>query len=100
MSGQRFLIITLVIMFFALQYRLWVGEGSFAEVKQLKDEIKAQKLEIKRMQAENLELQAEIKDLRTGLDAVEERARNELGMIREGEVYLHIVAPEANTDAD
>lgn len=87
-------------MFFALQYRLWVGEGSFAEVKHLKDEISRQKLELKRMQQDNLELQAEIQDLKTGQDAIEERARNELGMIREGEIFFQVVTPESDKHAD
>ena len=87
-------------MFFALQYRRWVGEGSYAEVKHLKDEISRQKLELKRMRQENLELQAEIEDLKTGQDAIEERARNELGMIREGEIFFQVVEPESDKHAD
>ena len=87
-------------MFFSLQYRLWVGEGSYAEVKHLKDEISRQKLDLKKMQQENLELQAEIEDLKKGLDAIEERARTELGMIKKGEVYLQILDPQTAADAD
>lgn len=97
---MRLLIIILVLMFFSLQYRLWVGEGSYAEVKHLTDEIVRQKLELKEMQQENLELQAEIEDLKNGLDAIEERARTELGMIKKGEVYLQIVEPESADYAD
>ena len=87
-------------MFLALQYRLWVGEGSYAEVRHLQDQIASQKLELKAMQQENLELRAEIDDLKNGLDAIEERARTELGMIREGEVYFQIVEPESGSDED
>jgi cell division protein FtsB len=87
-------------MFFSLQYRLWVGEGSFAEVKHLEEQIANQKLDLKKMQQENLELQAEIEDLKAGLDAVEERARTELGMTRQGEIYFQIVEPRAELNED
>jgi len=50
------------------------------------------------MQQENLELRAEIDDLKDGLGAIEERARNELGMIRKGETYFQIVEPESGDD--
>lgn len=97
---MRVLIFIFVLMFFALQYRLWVGEGSYAEVKHLKTEIAKQKSDLKRMQQENLELQAEIQDLKQGLGAIEERARLELGMIREGEIYFQIVEPETGQHED
>lgn len=83
-------------MLVSLQYRLWVGEGSYAEVKHLENEITQQKLELIKMQQENLELRAEIDDLKKGLDAIEERARTELGMIRQGEVFIQIVEPQVN----
>ena len=85
-------------MLVALQYRLWVGEGSYAEVRHLKDEIARQQLELRQMHQQNIELQAEIKDLKKGVNAIEERARSELGMIRDGEVYLQIVEPEGVTN--
>ena len=97
---MRLITFILVLMFLALQYRLWVGEGSYAEVRHLQDQIARQKLELKAMQQENLELRAEIDDLKNGLDAIEERARTELGMIREGEVYFQIVEPESGSDED
>ncbi len=84
---MRLLIVILLMMFLALQYRLWIGEGSFAEVSYLKQEIALQKQE----------LRAEIEDLKDGLDAVEERARNQLGMIKKGEVYFQIIESE-NSD--
>jgi cell division protein FtsB len=73
-----------------LQYRLWVGDGSFAEVSALRREIRAQRDDIDRMKRRNQALQAEVDDLRRGLDAIEGRARSELGMIREGEIFYQI----------
>jgi len=94
----RILIVLLLLAFFSLQYRLWVGEGSYAEVKHLQKEIDNQRQDLKSMQQENLELRAEIDDLKDGLGAIEERARNELGMIRKGETYFQIVEPESGDD--
>ncbi len=94
---MRLLIVILLMMFLALQYRLWIGEGSFAEVSYLKQEIALQKQELQKMQQQNQELRAEIEDLKDGLDAVEERARNQLGMIKKGEVYFQIIESE-NSD--
>ena len=90
---MRILLIFLLLVFFALQYRLWVGEGSYAEVVHLQNEIAVKKQDLKRMQQENMQLRAEIEDLKSGLAAIEERARNDLGMVKEGEVYFQIVDP-------
>jgi cell division protein FtsB len=89
----RFLLALLLLIFLALQYRLWVGEGSYAEVRHLQQEIANRKVELERMEKENQELRAEIEDLKKGLEAIQERARSELGMIKEGETYFQIVEP-------
>jgi cell division protein FtsB len=88
---MRILIAVLVVLLILLQYRLWVGEGSLAEVHTLRKEIETQKAELERLRQRNLALQAEVNDLKQGLDAIEERARSELGMIREGEIFLQII---------
>jgi cell division protein FtsB len=95
---MRILIAVLVVLLILLQYRLWVGEGSLAEVHTLRQEIEAQKAELERLRQRNLALQAEVNDLKQGLDAIEERARSELGMIREGEIFLQIIAPTKETE--
>ncbi len=91
---MRVLIGILFVLFLWLQYRLWVGEGSLAEVYNLRREIDQQQLELERMKQRNQVLEAEVRDLKTGLEALEERARTELGMIREGEVYYQVVEPD------
>ena len=90
---MRILLVFLLLIFFALQYRLSVGEVSYAEEVHLQNDIDLKKQDLDRMQKENRQLRAEIEDLKSGLAAVEERARNDLGMIKEGEVYFQIVAP-------
>lgn len=91
------------ILFFLLillQYHLWVGEGSLAEVQSLKKEIALQKEELAAFRRRNDALQAEVDDLKKGLEAIEARARNELGMIRSGEVFYQIVEPEKTQQTD
>jgi cell division protein FtsB len=88
---MRLLIVLLLALVGFLQYRLWVGEGSLAEVYSLKQEIAARETELEQLASRNRELQAEVNDLRTGLDALEERARGELGMIKPGEIFLQVI---------
>lgn len=77
-----------------------MGEGSFAEVKHLQREIARQNQDLDQMEKENQQLRAEIADLKKGQEAIEERARSDLGMIREGETYFQIVEPGNNADND
>lgn len=88
---MRLLIVALVMLLAVLQYRLWVGEGSLAEVHGLKQEIAVQESELERLRVRNRELQAEVDDLRTGVEALEERARGELGMIKPGEIFIQVI---------
>jgi cell division protein FtsB len=97
----RLLVGVLLLVLAALQYRLWVGEGSLAEVRQLQLQIAAQQTELVDLRERNAALQAEVEDLRGGLEAVEARARGELGMIREGETFFQVIESVAqpNTPA-
>ncbi len=88
---MRIVIGILIVLLLLLQYRLWVGEGSLAEVYALRKEVQAQKAELDAMQQRNNALRAEVQDLKKGLDAIEERARSELGMIRDKEEFYQIV---------
>lgn len=79
-----------LILLTGLQYRLWVGEGSLAQVTQLKQEISEQAQVNEQLFERNRVLSAEVKELKQGLETVEERARHELGMIREGETLFQL----------
>ncbi len=94
MRGLIFILSALLIF---LQYRVWVGEGSLAEVSNLKHEIALQKEESLRLKQRNQALQAEVADLRSGLGAIEERARSELGMVKEGEIFYQVIEPKAES---
>ena len=90
----RIVIAILFLMLITLQYRLWVGEGSLAEVYSLRQEIKVQKETLAGLRKRNQALQAEVADLKKGLEAIEERARSELGMIRKDEVFYQVIEPD------
>lgn len=94
---MRWLVLILALLLGWLQYRLWFGEGSLEEVAELRREIASQREEIERLRARNAALAAEVEDLRDGLDALEERARSELGMLKEGEFFLQLIDPPPTT---
>lgn len=81
----------LIVILAGLQYRIWVGEGSLAEVWRLTQRIEAQSAENTELQQRNQRLHAEVLDLKQGMEAIEERARRELGMIAKNEVFYQIV---------
>jgi cell division protein FtsB len=88
---------TLLLMLVALaasSYRLWVSDDGMREVWRLGAAQQAQSEENVALKARNDALEAEVRDLKEGLDAVEERARQELGMTREGETFFQVVEPE------
>jgi cell division protein FtsB len=88
---MRWLVLLLLLAFGALQYRLWVGDGSLEELHTLRQQIADYKAEIAQMKARNRALLAEVEDLKHGQSAIEERARSELGMIKQGEVFLQVI---------
>jgi cell division protein FtsB len=88
---MRILIGVLLFLLLVLQYRLWVGEGSLAEVHSLREQVELQKQELEAMRRKNEALQAEVQDLKQGQEAVEERARHELGMARKDETFYQVI---------
>lgn len=84
----------LIFTLLVLQYRLWVGDGSLANVVKLHREIARQQAENEGLRERNHLLAAEVDALKHGDDAIEERARSEMGMIREGETFYMIVDDE------
>lgn len=74
-----------------LQYPLWLGDGGLLSLWKLRQEISAQKTENTRLRERNLALEAEVRDLQEGHEALEERARAELGMVRRGETFYQMI---------
>ena len=84
-------LLTLVIW---LQYKVWLQDGGIPETLQLEQEIEQVQGEVKSLKERNASLDAEVKDLKKGFDAIEERARSEMGMLKEGEVYYQVIEPK------
>jgi cell division protein FtsB len=83
--------IFLLLLALVLQYQLWFGSGSLIKVWQLRRAIAAQQAENQSLQDRNDALEAEVRDLKQGTEAIEERARTELGMIKDGETFYQVV---------
>lgn len=83
--------IVLIVILALLQWRLWAGDGGVMELRALEQSLARQQAENEQLQQRNRMLENEILDLKNGLEAIEERARSELGMIREGETFYMII---------
>ncbi|WP_263141425.1 cell division protein FtsB [Pseudomonas sp. RIT-PI-AD] len=90
MRSPYWLFVVLILLLAGLQYRLWVGAGSLAQVSDLKQQISDQKGENERLLERNRILEAEVLELKKGMETVEERARHELGMVKEGETLYQL----------
>jgi len=88
---MRKLFVLLLLVLVYLQYRLWFGDGSLQEVWGLHREVEAQREENLQLRERNAALEAEVRDLQQGLDAIEEHAREDLGMVKEGETFYQLV---------
>lgn len=87
---MKWVVLILVLLLGFLQYRLWVGEGSLAQIAGLKHDIQEQQLENAHLRARNQALAAEIEALKNG-SSIEDRARRDMGMIRKDETFVLIV---------
>lgn len=98
----RVLVIVLLALLLAMQYRLWVGSDGWADVARLRGEIETLRHANAELHTRNQALEAEINSLKTGDEAMEERARSDLGMVKEGEDFFLIVEPKpkSGTPAD
>ncbi|ADE15756.1 Septum formation initiator [Nitrosococcus halophilus Nc 4] len=88
---MRFVVGLLLVLFLALQYQLWVSEDGLGELRRLSRSIQQQRQENAALVERNQVLDAEVRDLKSGLDALEERARSELGMVKQGETFFQII---------
>jgi len=85
------LVIVLFVLFSVLQYKLWFEKGSLSDASNLKQAITIQAKENEALTKQNTVLAAEIQELKSGQAAIEERARNDLGLIKPNEVFYQIV---------
>jgi cell division protein FtsB len=92
---MRPLSLLLAVLLLLIQYPLWLGKGGILRVWEMERQIALQRATNAKLQSRNNALDAEVSDLKQGLDAIEERARSELGMIRRDEVFFQVVDPAA-----
>ena len=97
---MRLIPITLVALLIAIQFPLWLGKGGRMKVRDAERQLQTQKKTNTDLEARNARLAAEVKDLKEGAGAVEERARYELGMLKEGELFVQIVEPSVASAND
>lgn len=90
----RWLIVGLILLLIGLQAKLWFGQGGRPEVQHLQERVATQERENAELHKRNDALAAEVEDLKSGTEAIEERARSELGMIKPGEVFYQVIEPE------
>ena len=99
---MKWLISLLAVILLLLQFKLWVGDGSVSEVIHLQQDVEKQQQHKKQLEERNASLDAEVTDLKQGLDAIEERARSELGMFNKDEQFFQIITlpDETSNDVD
>ena len=85
------LLLLLIVLLLYLQYQLWIGDGSLQDVWGLHKEVELQRQENVELRERNAALEAEVTDLQQGFDAIEEHAREDLGMVKEGETFYQVV---------
>ena len=91
---MKWLLVILLVLLLALQYRLWIAEGSWAHVARLDRDIAEQEQTNKRLRERNRQLATEVEALKEGLEGIEARAREDLGMIKEGETFYMMIEPD------
>ena len=91
---MKLLGIVLAALIVLIQYPLWVGKGGWLRAWEMERQVEAQRDRNAQLQGRNARLEAEVNDLKQGTEAIEERARYELGMIRGDEIFFQMVPPE------
>ncbi len=97
---MRLLLLGLVLLLLLLQYRLWFAEGSLAERARLRDEVSEQERLNETLRGRNAVIEREVVELKNGQDGLEQRAREQLGLVRDGEVFYQFVPGTDPPDGD
>ena len=87
---MRTLALIFAALIVALQYPMWLGKGGWLQVRELDRQLAAQRDHNEKLKARNEALDADVRDLKSGFEAIEERARSELGMVRSDEVFFQL----------
>ena len=90
---MRWLALVLAALIVALQYPMWLGKGGWLQVREYDRQLAEQREQNAKLKARNEALDADVRDLKNGYEAIEERARSELGMIKQDEVFFQLQPP-------
>ena len=93
------IIVLLIVLLVLLQYKIWLGDGGIPRILQLQEEVDTVQVQVDKLKERNQALDAEVQDLKKGLDAIEERARSDLGMISQDEVYYQVIDKKPQIDS-
>lgn len=88
---MRFISLVLTSLLVLIQYPLWLGKGGWLRVWDMEHQVDVAHLKVQELKTRNAKLRSEVNDLKDGTDAVEERARFELGMLKKGEVFIQVL---------
>lgn len=91
LSHMRLISLALAVLLLLIQYPLWLGKGGMLAVSDMKDQVQLAQVRTDALKARNAKLESEVRDLREGTGAVEERARLELGMIKQNEIFVQVL---------
>ena len=92
--NSRSVALLLVVLLLVLHAQLWFGRGSVGNVERMQKKLQDQKAANAQAQQANERLANEVRDLKEGLEMVEEKARGELGMVRPNEIFVNVVTPK------
>jgi len=88
---MRIITLVLAALLVLIQYPLWLGKGGMLAVDDMRDQVQLAQVKTEQLKARNAKLESEVRDLREGTGAVEERARLELGMIKQNEIFVQVL---------
>jgi cell division protein FtsB len=94
---MRLVIYSMLLLLIAIQYPLWLGKGGWLKVYEMEKQLELQQAKNSLLSLRNAKLTGDVKDLKDGTRAIEERARVEHGMIKEGELFIQILPSEKST---
>ena len=95
---MRFIAIVLTSLLVLIQYPLWLGKGGWLKVWDMEHQVDVAHAKVQELKIRNAKLASEVNDLKDGTDAVEERARYELGMLKKGEIFIQILGNQPKTN--
>jgi len=91
---MRLITLALAVLLLLIQYPLWLGKGGWFRVRELEGQLATAQAKIAGLKSRNAKLDSEVRDLKDGTGAVEERARYELSMIKQNEIYVQILGKD------